>query len=191
MKTYTEFITEFIEELQEASKKSSKRQEYKHNKGLSSALVSAHRGDLTPSQNNKRHAELKRLARKSGHGFVEVHGHYIEKDDTTGKPRKVKEKSLRIDAKSNSDEHHGELRNLAVALGNRYNQDSVGITSKSRGSAYHGLKPGGDPPKGEKMSIGDFHRDPDQSEPYASYMSGNPKKGFVFKHPPKKKGDNK
>jgi len=177
MKTYTEFV----EELQEASRKSSKRQQQKHEGGLSSAMVSAHRGNLTTSENNKRHKDLKKLVKQSGHGYVEIHGHYVEQDDETGEQRKVKEKSLKIDAKSKQKKHHTELKSLAKALGRRYNQDSVGLTSMKRGSAYHGLKKSGSPPRGKRMPIGQFHRDPEQGEDYASYMSGNPKKGFIFK----------
>ena len=177
MKTYTQFI----EELQETSRKSSKRQEQKHKSGLSSALVSAHRGNLTPAQNNKRHADLKNLVRETGHGYVEIHGNYVERDDETGEERKVKEKSLRIDAKGTQKKHHTQLKRLAKALGRRYNQDSVGVTSIKRGSAFHGLKKDGDPPKGKRKPIGKFYRDPEQGEDYASYMSGNPQKGFIFK----------
>ncbi len=177
MKTFTQLL----KELQEASRKSSKRQEQKHKSGLSSALVSAHRGDLSNSENNKRHKNLKKLVKKSGHGYVEIHGNYVERDDETGKERKVKEKSLKIDAKSKQKNHHTELKRLAKALGRRYNQDSVGVTSKKRGSAFHGLKKSGSPPRGKRKPIGQFHRDPEQGEDYASYMSGNPNKGFIFK----------
>jgi len=177
MKTFTQLLRE----LQEASKKSSKRQEDKHESGLSSAMVSAHRGDLSDAKNKKRHKDLKKHVRKSGHGYVETIGRYIERDDKTGKERQVTERSLKIDAKGKQKKHHSQLKRLAKGLGRRYNQDSVGVTSKKRGSAFHGLKKDGWPKKGKKAPIGDFHRDPDQSEPYASYMSGNPKKGFVFK----------
>jgi len=177
MKTFTQLLRE----LQEASKKSSKRQEDKHESGLSSAMVSAHRGDLSDAENKKRHKDLKKHVRKSGHGYVEVIGRYVEKDDKTGKERQVTEKSLKIDSKGKEKKHHTELKGLAKALGRRYNQDSVGVTSKKRGSAFHGLKKDGDPPKGKRKPIGNFHRDPKQGEDYASYMSGNPKKGFIFK----------
>tara|TARA_R100000008_G_C3582081_1_gene169284 strand:+ start:1764 stop:2300 length:537 start_codon:yes stop_codon:yes gene_type:complete len=177
MKTFKELKQELIE----ASKKSSKRQEQKHESGLSSAMISAHRGDLTDTQNKKRHKDLKKLVTKSGHGHVEIIGRYKERDDKTGKERQVTERSLRIDAKGKEKKHHTELKSLAKALGRRYNQDSVAVVSKKRGSALHGLKKDGWPKKGKKVPVGDMHRDPKQGEEYASYMAARPKKGFIFK----------
>ena len=144
-------------------------------------MVSAHRGDLSDAENKKRHKDLKNKVKESGHGYVEVIGRYVERDDSTGEERQVTEKSLKIDSKGTEKKHHTQLIRMAKSLGRRYNQDSVGVTSKKRGSAFHGLKKDGWPPKGKRAPIGDFHRDPGQSEPYASHMSGNPNKGFVFK----------
>jgi hypothetical protein len=176
MKTFTQLQ----QELQEASKKSSYRQEVKHESGLSSAMVSAHRGDLSQEENNKRHKDLKSQVNKSGHGYVEITGRYVEHDPETGKKRQVTEKSLKIDAKGQGKKHHTVLKGLAKALGKRYNQDSVALTSKKRGSALHGLKKGGWPGKGKRVSVGSFHRDPPEGEEFASYMA-RPGKGFVFK----------
>jgi len=177
MKTYSQLK----QELLEASKKSSKRQEEKHESGLSSAMISAHRGDLTDTQNKKRHKDLKKLVTQSGHGHVEIIGRYKERDDETGKERQVTERSLRIDAKGKQKKNHTELKRLAKALGRRYNQDSVAVVSKKRGSSLHGLKKGGWPKKGKRVPVGKFHRDPKQGEEYASYMASRPKKGFIFK----------
>ena len=182
MKTFTQLQ----KELQEASRKSSKRQEQKHESGLSSALVSAHRGDLSDSENKKRHAELKKHVRKSGHGYVETVGHYIETDDKTGEKRKVTERSLRIDARGRGTKHHKALKYLSKSLGKKYNQDSIAITNK-KGSYLHGLKDGGWIPKNKTKEMGAFHRDPSSSEDFASYMSGNPNKGFVHKLASKEK----
>ena len=176
MKTYSQLKQELIE----TSRKSSKRQEEKHESGLSSAMVSAHRGNLSTEENNKRHKDLKNQVKKSGHGYVEITGRYVEHDPETGEKRQVTEKSLRIDSKGRQKKHHTELKRVAKALGRRYDQDSVAVVSKRRGSALHGLKDGGWPRKGKRVPVGSFHRDPPKGEEYASYMA-RPGKGFVFK----------
>ena len=174
-------FTQLSKELQEASNKSSERQRQKHEDGLSSAMVSAHRGDLSDAENKKRHKDLKNHVRKTGHGYVEIVGRYVERDDKTGKERQVTEKSLRIDAKGKQKKHHTELKTVAKSLGRRYNQDSIALVSKKRKSSLHGIKDNSWPKKGKRVPIGTFHKDPPKGEDYASYMSANQKKGFTFK----------
>ena len=86
MKTFTEFLEE----------SSLSRIKSKSDKG-GIATLSADRGKLSRKENQKRSQQLQKDIRgKFGRGPTKLKGSYDEKDEKTGKSRKVKEKLILI-----------------------------------------------------------------------------------------------
>lgn len=99
-------------------------------KGDVFVAVSAFRGNYTRSENLKRQARLRSLVdshtltqsneKKIGH--FDVIGGYEEEDEKTGKKRKVEEIATFI---VGSKEQEKTIKNLGLALGKEFDQDSI------------------------------------------------------------------
>ena len=133
---------------QKLNEASLKRFETHLEKGNPMAILSADKGYRTKSQNKINEQELKRFARmaeielaegvfvKSMFGFMKTKGGYVEKS-TDGIPkilkREVNENSIILIADKNREE---DLFNFAIAMGERYDQESV-LLIPSNGNAYY------------------------------------------------------
>ena len=90
MKTFRDFIDDVRDELEESSMSRLKSQSDKGG----TAVMSASRGDKSSKENRARAKKLdKDIRGKFGKGATKVQGRYTEKDDKTGKERRVKERS--------------------------------------------------------------------------------------------------
>ena len=120
MKTYREFMQE--SSLSRIKSKSDKS-------GI--ATLSADRGNKSRKENQKRSQQLQKDIRgKFGRGPTKLKGSYDEKDEKTGKSRKVKEKSFAIDrGKMSKRKFKKEIKKL----GKKYEQDSVLTQTKKTG----------------------------------------------------------
>lgn len=84
------------------------------------AIVTGFRGELSLADNRARNKAIKQLVRSFGLGFVQVKGAYVEKVD--GKPQEVFEESILI---IGEPEKGDQLKELAVKIGKKYDQDSI------------------------------------------------------------------
>jgi hypothetical protein len=90
--------------------------------GNALAVVTASRKKATPAENKKNNNELRGFVRNADFGFSKVEGSYPEEQEN-GETVQVTEDSTIIFGQKPEDEK--ALKNLAVSLGKRYNQDSV------------------------------------------------------------------
>jgi hypothetical protein len=98
-------------------KESSLSRVWGHIKGdRSFAVVSAFRGEFTPVENEHRHAELKKMVRGMGLGFIEQKSGYTYTSPDTGEEGRVEEKSVFIP--------NCNLKQ-ALQLGKHFRQESV------------------------------------------------------------------
>ena len=142
MKTFKEFMQE--SSLSRIKSKSDKS-------GI--ATMSADRGNLSRKQNQARAKQLQKDIRgKFGRGPTKLKGSYDEKDEKTGKSRKVKEKSFAIDrGKKGKRKFKKEVKKL----GKKYGQDSV-LTQTKKTATLHATRKGGLGPKTKGIGVGKF-----------------------------------
>ena len=148
MKSFKEFLNE--SSLSRIKSKADKR-------GI--AIMSADRGDKSRKENKARAKQLEKDIRgKFGRGPTKVKGSYVEKDEKTGKERKVKEKSYVIDRGKLSKK---DFKKKAKKLGIKHKQDSV-LTQTKKTATLHRTRKGGLDKKGE--NVGRFK--PQGKNPY-------------------------
>tara|TARA_R100001443_G_scaffold31222_1_gene45238 strand:- start:337 stop:834 length:498 start_codon:yes stop_codon:yes gene_type:complete len=142
MKTFQEFMQE--SSLSRIKSKSDKS-------GI--ATMSADRGNLSRKENQARAKQLQKDIRgKFGRGATKLKGSYDEKDEKTGKSRKVKEKSFAIDrGKMGKRKFKKEVKKL----GRKYGQDSV-LTQTKKTATLHATRKGGLGPKTKGVGVGKF-----------------------------------
>ena len=142
MKTFQEFMQE--SSLSRIKSKADKS-------GI--ATMSADRGNLSRKQNQARAKQLQKDIRgKFGRGATKLKGSYDEKDEKTGKSRKVKEKSFAIDrGKMGKRKFKKEVKKL----GRKYGQDSV-LTQTKKTATLHATRKGGLGPKTKGVGVGKF-----------------------------------
>lgn len=155
-------MTSFKTFLQEAK---GLTQILKHTKNANIAILTAFRGldtdqEYTESELNKHladnRARNKKLAteiRRAGYGFTKVKGSYPEK--INGKDVRVDEESFFItDNNTNAKEH---LKDLAIRLGRKYNQDSVLFKEQDGDAVLLGTNTTGYPGLGKEERLGKWH----------------------------------
>ena len=121
MKTYREFMQE----------SSLSRIKSKSDKG-GIATLSGSRDDKSAKENRARAKQLVRDIRGRGlGGATKVTGSYVEKDDKTGKEKKVKERSHVV---SSGKMGKRKFKKTVKALGKKYGQDSVLTQTKKTGT---------------------------------------------------------
>ena len=148
MKTFKEFLEE--SSLSRIKSKSDKS-------GI--AIMSAERGDKSRKENKARAKQLEKDIRgKFGRGPTKVKGSYLEKDEKTGKERKVKEKSYVIDRGKMGKK---DFKKKVKKLGIKHKQDSV-LTQTKKTATLHRTRKGGLEKKGE--NVGRFK--PQGKNPY-------------------------
>jgi hypothetical protein len=127
MKTYKQFIIE-CDEINESSLSRIMRKSQKG--GM--AIMSAERGDKSKEENKERSSQLKRDIRGAGlPGPTAVSGRYVENPGTPQEKR-VSERSFVI---SPGKKGKRKFKKTLKKLGKKYNQDSVLIQRKPKGSA--------------------------------------------------------
>ena len=120
------------------------------------AIMSADRGDKSRKENKARSKQLEKDIRgKFGRGPTKVKGSYLEKDEKTGKERKVKEKSYVIDRGKLGKK---DFKKKVKKLGIKHKQDSVLTQTKKTGTLSATRKGGlGTKPK-DKRPLGSTKR---------------------------------
>ena len=125
MKTFRKFI----DDINESSMSRIKSQSDKGG----TAVMSASRGDKSSKENRARAKKLdKDIRSKFGKGATKVSGRYMEKDEKTGKERKVKERSHVIQSGKMGKR---KFKKAVKSLGKKYGQDSVIAQTKGKGGA--------------------------------------------------------
>ena len=148
MKTFKEFLDE--SSLSRIKSKANKS-------GI--AIMSAERGGKSRKENKARSKQLEKDIRgKFGRGPTKVKGSYLEKDEKTGKERKVKEKSYVIDRGKMGKK---DFKKKVKKLGIKHKQDSV-LTQTKKTGTLHRTRKGGLDKKGE--NVGRFK--PQGKNPY-------------------------
>jgi hypothetical protein len=139
------------------------------------AALTAHRGNLSAKENDKRNSDLKKKIREAGYGYIRVKGNYTENINTPDE-KKVKENSLLVIGKRGDD--GGKLLNDAKSWGEEYNQDSILHKKYNSDEAFlYGTSKTADWPKyGTAESVGKFHPNI-TGEYYSTLVSG---KKFAF-----------
>ncbi len=139
MKTYKEFMQE----------SSMSRLKAKADKG-GTAVMSASRGDKSRKENSARAKKLDRTIRsKFGKGATKVSGRYMEKDEKTGKEKKVKERSHVI---SSGKMGKRKFKKAVKSLGKKYGQDAVITQQKgSKDAILKRTRKGGLPKRNIKL----------------------------------------
>ena len=131
MKTFKNFIIECAD-IEESSMSRLKSQSDKGG----TAVMSASRGNKSGKENRARAKKLDRTIRsKFGKGATKVSGRYMEKDEKTGKERKVKERSHVIQSGKMGKR---KFKKAVKSLGKKYGQDSV--ITQQKGSKDATLK---------------------------------------------------
>ena len=146
MKTFRDFIDDVRDELEESSMSRLKSQSDKGG----TAVMSASRGDKSSKENRARAKKLdKDIRGKFGKGATKVQGRYTEKDDKTGKERKVKERSHVIQSGKMGKR---KFKKAVKSLGKKYGQDAVITQQKGDKSAtLKRTRKGGLPKKNIKL----------------------------------------
>ena len=146
MKTFRNFIDDVRDELEESSMSRLKSQSDKGG----TAVMSASRGDKSKKDNRARAKKLdKDIRGKFGKGATKVQGRYTEKDDKTGKERKVKERSHVIQSGKMGKR---KFKKAVKSLGKKYGQDAVITQQKGDKSAtLKRTRKGGLPKKNIKL----------------------------------------
>lgn len=144
------------------------------NDGDCIAIVSAFRGERTKAENMKMTKALRTFVLGSKFGFNKVIGGYSEQQDDGSLVNIDDEHSTIIYAKP---EREAELRKLAIALGKKYEQDSVLFVGSDRKAVWIFTRPDNfmKKPVGSTMELGDFH--PRQIGVYFTKIG---KKNFSF-----------
>ena len=125
MKTFRNFI----DDINESSMSRIKSQSDKGG----TAVMSASRGDKSSKENRARAKKLdKDIRSKFGKGATKVSGRYMEKDEKTGKERRVKERSHVIQSGKMGKR---KFKKAVKSLGKKYGQDSVITQTKGGGDA--------------------------------------------------------
>ena len=142
MKTFRKFI----DDINESSMSRIKSQSDKGG----TAVMSASRGDKSSKENRARAKKLdKDIRGKFGKGATKVQGRYTEKDDKTGKERKVKERSHVIQSGKMGKR---KFKKAVKSLGKKYGQDAVITQQKGDKSAtLKRTRKGGLPKKNIKL----------------------------------------
>ena len=146
MKTFRDFIDDVRDELEESSMSRLKSQSDKGG----TAVMSASRGDKSGKENRARAKKLdKDIRGKFGKGATKVQGRYTEKDDKTGKERRVKERSHVIQSGKMGKR---KFKKAVKSLGKKYGQDAVITQQKGDKSAtLKRTRKGGLPKKNIKL----------------------------------------
>jgi len=125
------------------------------------ATLSADRGDKSRKENQARSKQLQKDIRsKFGRGPTKLKGSYLEKDEKTGKERKVKEKSYAIDRGKKSKR---KFKKEVKKLGKKYGQDSV-LTQTKKTATLHSTRKGGLDKNKKGENVGRFK--PQGKNPY-------------------------
>lgn len=166
MKTFKEVKTIFNE--------SSLSRVHTHTQGRNIGMITAHRGENTKEENDRRNKELEKNIRAAGHGFVKVKGRYIENHGTEN-AHPVDEHSYLVIGKKGDDKGH--LLNFLKKQGEHHEQDSILHKAHDEENAkLHGTKEGGWPGKGETHDVGKFH--PNRAGEFHTAMKGS--RTFAF-----------
>ena len=142
MKTFRNFI----DDINESSMSRIKSQSDKGG----TAVMSASRGDKSSKENRARAKKLdKDIRSKFGKGATKVSGRYMEKDEKTGKERKLKERSHVIQSGKMGKR---KFKKAVKSLGKKYGQDAVITQQKGDKSAtLKRTRKGGLPKKNIKL----------------------------------------
>ena len=167
-------VSEFLNENNVLTEASLGRLVQHFNDGDCIAIVSAFRGERTKAENMKMTKALRTLVLGSKFGFNKVIGGYSEKQDDGSIVNIDDEHSTIIYAKP---ERESELRKLVIALGKKYEQDSVLFVGSDRKAVWIFTRPDNfmQKPVGSTMELGDFH--PKQIGVYFTKIG---KKNFSF-----------
>ena len=142
MKTFRDFI----DDIQESSMSRLKSQSDKGG----TAVMSASRGDKSGKENRARAKKLdKDIRSKFGKGATKVSGRYMEKDEKTGKERKVKERSHVVQSGKMGKR---KFKKAVKSLGKKYGQDAVITQQKgNKDATLKRTRNGGLPKKNIKL----------------------------------------
>lgn len=111
--------------------------------GRHSVTISAQRGNLSKSENEKRHKELKKKIASQGYGYREAEGHW----------EGGKEKSLMVHAKGVGNKHGAQLHRDMKAHAEHYGQDSF-LHHNGKTGVLHGTNDSGYPGKNKRALVG-------------------------------------
>ena len=171
MKTFKEFCSQLDES-------SLSRIKSKSDKG-GMAVISGSRGDKSSKENKARAKQLDRDIKGKGlPGATKVTGRWDEKDDKTGKPTKVKERSHVV---TSGKKGKRAFKKAIKSLGKKYGQDAVLTQTKKTGTVSPTRKGGLGKDEGGKnvrrIKAGTFK--PNQTSPEGDTQIK--KKTFAYK----------
>lgn len=118
-------------------------------------IITAHRGENSHAENQKRNTELMGHIRNHGFGFVHIRGKYVE---NKGEPNEKHndEHSFMVIGKKGND--NGQMKGFLTKHGEKYGQDSVLHKPHNTTHAHLiGTRDGEWLKKGEHMNVGEFH----------------------------------
>ena len=142
MKTFRDFI----DDIQESSMSRLKSQSDKGG----TEVMSASRGDKSSKENRARAKKIdKDIRSKFGKGATKVSGRYMEKDEKTGKERRVKERSHVVQSGKMGKR---KFKKAVKSLGKKYGQDAVITQQKgNKDATLKRTRKGGLPKKNIKL----------------------------------------
>ena len=148
MRTFRDYLLD-VHEVIDMEESSLSRLKSKAEKG-GTAIVSASRGDKSNKENRARAKKLdKDIRGKFGKGATKVQGRYTEKDDKTGKERRVKERSHVIQSGKMGKR---KFKKAVKSLGKKYGQDAVITQQKgSKDATLKRTRKGGLPKRNIKL----------------------------------------
>lgn len=165
MQSFSEFLQE-----------SSLSRVHSHTQNSDIAMISAHRGENSPEQNEHTHKALEHDLRAKNYGIIHVHGTYTENKGTPTE-KTVHEKSMMVIPHKGTNSEH--FLSHMKEMGQKYKQDSILHKAASDKTAkLHGTNPKGSWLKhGETHDVGSFH--PNRSAEFMSHLK-NKSKSFTF-----------
>ena len=148
MKTFRDFLYD-VHDVIDLDESSMSRIKAQSDKG-GTAVMSASRGDKSNKENRARAKKLdKDIRGKFGKGATKVSGRYMEKDEKTGKERKVKERSHVIQSGKMGKR---KFKKAVKSLGRKYGQDAVITQQKgSKDATLKRTRKGGLPKRNIKL----------------------------------------
>jgi hypothetical protein len=145
---------------------------HQHTQNREIGIITAHRGNLSPSENHKRNHALKGDIHKAGYGHIPIRGSYIENKGTPDE-KKVSEHSFMV-----IGHHAGKntgMKKFLVKHGKKYDQEAV--VHKPHDSPKAHLHTTSGEHDGQSSELGTFHAN--KASDYHSAIKGK-HKSFTF-----------
>lgn len=144
-------------------------------------IITGHRKELSPAENNKRNEEIKAAIKAHGGlGYIPIRGRYIEGYGTKNQKEPSDERSFMIMSRHGDDSE--AVRSFLLKHAPKYDQESVLYKHRlEKNAELIGTRAGGYPGLGKVENVGRFH--PNRAAEFHSLLTRGPLPGKYPKKP--------